>query len=96
MLAWNENIDIAIWGTGYYGRKMYYKYRHRYNVKCFIDNYPREQSIEGIPVIMPEKAQNIKILIAVEKYEEICHQCKSLGKSFLRIICRMNFLNILK
>lgn len=82
MMAWDENIDIAIWGTGYCGLKMYYKYRHRYNIKCFIDNYPKEDSVNGISVIMPEEIQNIKIVIAIEKYEEICQQCENMGKSF--------------
>lgn len=84
MLAWEKKTDIAIWGIGHYGMKMYYKYRHSYNVKYFIDSYPRKQRINGIPVILPKDIPNIKILIAVEKYTEICRQCDNLGKKFLQ------------
>lgn len=75
---------------------MYYKYRHRYNIKCFIDNYSSAKTIEGISIIMPEEVQNIKILIAIEKYEEICCQCDNMGKRFFEDYLPYEFLNILK
>lgn len=48
MLAWNKKTDIAIWGTGNYGRKIYYKYRHKYNIKFFVDNYPNVETLDDI------------------------------------------------
>ena len=92
MLAWNKNLDIAIWGTGYYGMKIYYKYRHIFNIKYFIDNYPKEDKIDDIPVILPEGILNEKIIIAVEDDEGICRQCQSLGKQFYYDYLPYNFI----
>lgn len=84
MFAWDEGCDIAIWGTGFWGTRLYYKYRNRYQIVCFIDNFPRSSSFEGIPVTSSDEItkMNCKILIAVHDYKDICNQCVLAGKKF--------------
>lgn len=97
MFTWKEGCNIAIWGTGVWGKRMYHKYRARYQVSCFIDNFSKQDSMYGIPVLQGDKISKIKckILIAVNKYESICIQCKQAGKQFYRdylpyVFLRMN------
>ncbi|MCI8938512.1 MAG: hypothetical protein HFH12_00755 [Dorea sp.] len=84
MLAWNKGETIAIWGTGLWGKRLFYKYRVEYLVTCFIDNSPRSREFYGVPVVHAKELNklNCKILIAVQEYGDICVQCEKEGKSF--------------
>ena len=64
-MKWEKGTEIAIWGTGKIGRRIYLKYRQEYSVKYFIDNYPKVKSIDDVPVVQPEelREKNIKILM---------------------------------
>ncbi len=81
----NQNREqVAVWGTGKVGRCFYYKHRNELDVKFFIDNYPKRNQIDNIPVITPEHMDSdIKIIIAVADYFDICNQCESMGKQFI-------------
>lgn len=72
----NQNREqVAVWGTGKVGRCFYYKHRNELDVKFFIDNYPKRNQIDNIPVITPEHMDSdIKIIIAVADYFDICNQ----------------------
>lgn len=84
MFAWDSKDEIAIWGIGYRGRKLYYRYRNKFKIRFFIDNFPMCKEIAGIPVVLPEEVlgNKIKILIAVDEYADICMQCKHMGIFF--------------
>lgn len=83
-MLWNEGTRIAIWGAGYRGRKLYYQIRHIYDVVCFIDNHPQESMIDDIPIILPDSLdyKDLKVIIGVERYHDICIQCKKMGLIF--------------
>lgn len=84
MFSWEKGIEIAIWGTGKCARKFYLRYCHYFKVKYFIDNFPKEDFLDQVSIITPEKiaGEEIKIVVAIDKYEEVCDQCRKLGMRF--------------
>lgn len=86
MQTWEEGCVIAIWGTGFWGKRMYYRCRNNYQIKCFIDNYKRIDRLYTVPVVKASELRKIecKILIAVHEYYSICEQCQCEGKEFYK------------
>jgi hypothetical protein len=93
---WNKGSSIAIWGSGFRGRKLYYQIRYKYNVVCFIDQNHQGEKLDGIPIIHPEKIKDIdlRIIIAIEKYRDICMQCKKWGMKFYERYITYDMLNM--
>lgn len=84
MFSWQKGTEIAIWGTGRRARKFYLRYRHYFKVNFFIDNYPREDRLDQIDIILPSQLpdKKVKIVVAMDNYTEVCSQCKGLGMAF--------------
>lgn len=84
MLSWEKGTEIAIWGTGKRARKFYLRYFQYFKVKCFIDNFPKEDSLDQIDIILPDQVQlnGLKVVIAIDNYRAVCKQCKELGWDF--------------
>ncbi len=56
-----------------------------YKVKYFIDNFPTKKEINQVMIMLPEewRVNNVKIVIAVEDYFDICRQCDEFGLRLL-------------
>lgn len=87
MFSWDKGTKIAIWGTGTYARRFYLRYRDYFRIAYFIDNFPKQDTLDNLHVLHVSefcgKKRNVKVIVAVEKYEEICEQCHSLGMRLL-------------
>lgn len=85
MFTWEKGTEIAIWGTGKCARKFYLRYCHYFKVRFFIDNFPKKDKLDQIDILTPDQVMDgkkIKIVIAIEDYQEVCDQCKQMGMEF--------------
>ncbi len=86
MFSWASGTEIAIWGTGVCARKFYFRFRNLYKVKFFIDNFPTQKELNDVRIMSPRELDgidHIKIVIAIEKYMDVCRQCNELGLRLL-------------
>lgn len=84
-----EGEKIAIWGTGFTAKKVYYLDCIEYQTVCFYDNNEAKWGTElyGIPVKRYEKGDGLKIVIGSAYWKEIAKQLidegLQLGKDFI-------------
>lgn len=82
MFFWALGTEIAIWGTGVRARKFYFRFCNVYKVKFFMDNYSTKKEFNDVRIMRLEEmggVGDVKIVIAVDNYIDICRQCEDFG-----------------
>lgn len=88
--------NCIIFGSGYYGKRIYYKVRDFFNIIKYVDNNKQLWGTElnGVEIVNPKEICNYKVdivIIASESYEEIAKQLDQMG-IFDYLVVRAGFL----